>query len=241
MRPKSPGRPGAGDGSDRRAGHLFAGPVWGPDRRHPLVTPDGHERLTHHRITFILKGESAMISTSDMGNGTVFEHEGAVYQIVWFQHHKPGKGGAMLRVKMRNVRTGSTIERTFKSGERFKEMSLARKPMQYLYAEGDNYTFSWIQNLRPSSGTSGKTGESVKFLTENMDVQASVSGRGVFGRGASHQRGLESDQHGAGNQRRLGVEHGKTRHAWKTTLKSWSPCSLKKEKPLWWTPVPASI
>ncbi|HMX43673.1 MAG TPA: elongation factor P, partial [Elusimicrobiota bacterium] len=67
-----------------------------------------------------------MIDTSEMGNGTVFEYDGQVYQIVWFQHHKPGKGGAMLRVKIRNVRTGATIERTFKSGERFQELSLSR-------------------------------------------------------------------------------------------------------------------
>jgi elongation factor P len=113
-----------------------------------------------------------MISTSDMGNGTVFEHEGAVYQIVWFQHHKPGKGGAMLRVKLRNVRTGSTIERTFKSGERFNEMSLARKPMQYLYAEGDNYTFMDPKTYDQVPVPREKLGESVKFLTENMDVQA---------------------------------------------------------------------
>jgi elongation factor P len=107
-----------------------------------------------------------------MGNGTVFEHEGAVYQIVWFQHHKPGKGGAMLRVKIRNVRTGSTIERTFKSGERFEELSLARKPMQFLYAEGDNFVFMDPKTFDQISVSRETVGESARFLVENMDVQA---------------------------------------------------------------------
>ena len=78
-----------------------------------------------------------MIDTSDIGNGTVFEHEGAVYQVIWFQHHKPGKGGAMLRVKLRNVRTGSTIERTFKSGERFRE--LGQPPYQAVSLHEQRY------------------------------------------------------------------------------------------------------
>ncbi len=108
-----------------------------------------------------------MIDTSQMGNGTVFEHEGAVYQVVWFQHHKPGKGGAMLRVKLRNVRTDSTIERTFKSGERFNELSLSRRPMQYLYAEGDQLTF-----MDPKYFDQIKIGDPAKFLTEDMEVQA---------------------------------------------------------------------
>jgi len=113
-----------------------------------------------------------MIDTSQMSNGTVFEHDGAVYQVVWFQHHKPGKGGAMLRVKLRNVRTGSTIERTFKSGERFEEKNLARRPMQYLYAEGDQLTLMDPKTYDQISIQRQAIGDSAKFLTENMDVQA---------------------------------------------------------------------
>lgn len=113
-----------------------------------------------------------MIDTSEMGNGTVFEFEGAVYQIVWFQHHKPGKGGAMLRVKLRNVRTGSTIERTFKSGERFQEMSLGRKPKQYLYKEGDAYVFMDNETFDQIHVPASVVGDAAKFLSENMEVQA---------------------------------------------------------------------
>lgn len=113
-----------------------------------------------------------MIDTSEMGNGTVFEFEGAVWQIVWFQHHKPGKGGAMLRVKLRNVRTGSTIERTFKSGERFKELDLSRRAKQYLYKEGDNYVFMDNETFDQIAVRPEILGDSAKFLIENMEVQA---------------------------------------------------------------------
>ncbi len=121
-----------------------------------------------------------MIDTADFGNGTVFEHEGAVYQVVWFQHHKPGKGGAMLRVKLRNVRTGSTIERTFKSGERFEEVDMARKKMQYLYTDGSNVVLMDPESFDQVSIPTDKLGEQVKFLAENMDVQALYLGGSEF-------------------------------------------------------------
>jgi len=113
-----------------------------------------------------------MIDTADFGNGTVFEHEGAVYKVVWFQHHKPGKGGAMLRVKIRNVRTGSTIERTFKSGERFQEVDMHRKKRQFLYADADGYTFMDPETFDQMTIPKDKLGEEGQFLTENMEVQA---------------------------------------------------------------------
>ena len=113
-----------------------------------------------------------MIDTSQMSNGTVFEYDGQAFQVVGFQQHKPGKGGAMLRVKIRNVRTGAIIERTFKSGERFEELSLSRRPMQYLYAEGENMTFMDPTTVDQIAVPRSKSGEAARFLTENMDVQA---------------------------------------------------------------------
>ncbi len=113
-----------------------------------------------------------MIDTADMGNGTVFEHEGAVYQVIWFQHHKPGKGGAMLRVKLRNVRTGANIERTFKSGLRFQEVDMSRRKKQFLYANGDQYTFMDVETYDQIEVNKELLGDSVKFLSENMEVQA---------------------------------------------------------------------
>jgi elongation factor P len=113
-----------------------------------------------------------MIETADISNGTVFEHEGAVYQTIWFQHHKPGKGGAVLRIKLRNVRTGATIERSFKSGTKFEEVSMSRRAKQFLYAEGDNFTFMDTETYDQFAVPKEKLGESAKFLAENMEVQA---------------------------------------------------------------------
>jgi elongation factor P len=113
-----------------------------------------------------------MIDTSEIGNGSVFEFDGAVYQVIWFQHHKPGKGGAMLRVKLRNVRTGSSIERTFKSGERFKEMSLIRKPKQYLYKENDSFIFMDTETFDQIPVSAETVGDAARFLVENMECQA---------------------------------------------------------------------
>ena len=68
-----------------------------------------------------------MISTADFKNGMVIVVDNEPYQITWFQNHKPGKGGAVMRVKLRNVKKGGTIDRTFKSGERFEELSVTRQ------------------------------------------------------------------------------------------------------------------
>ena len=78
----------------------------------------------------------------------------------------------MLRVKLRNVRTGSSIERTFKSGERFEEMSLSRRPKQYLYKEGDNFVFMDIENFEQIPVSKEIVGDAARFLMENMECQA---------------------------------------------------------------------
>ena len=113
-----------------------------------------------------------MIGISDFKNGIIFESDGAVYQVVWFQHHKPGKGGAVMRTKIRNVHTGSIIEQTFKSGEQFKEVTMTRKKKQYLYNDGHNYTFMDNETFDQLEVSSEKIGEAAHFLKENMEVDA---------------------------------------------------------------------
>ena len=113
-----------------------------------------------------------MIGISDFKNGVLFENEGVIYQVVWFQHHKPGKGGAVMRTKIRNVRTGSLIEQTFKSGEKFKEVTMTRKKKQYLYANGDYFTFMDTETYDQIEVPKTKIGESSQFLKENMEVEA---------------------------------------------------------------------
>jgi len=113
-----------------------------------------------------------MISTNEFKNGTVFEYDSNIWQVVWFQHHKPGKGGAVMRLKLKNLHTGAIIDRTFKAGEKFRELNLTRKKSQYLYMAGDKAHFmdaeTYEQIELPVSHLAG----SEKFLTENMEVNA---------------------------------------------------------------------
>src|SRR6185436_6957071 len=100
-----------------------------------------------------------MISTSDFSNGTVFEYDSNIWQVVWFQHHKPGKGGAVMRLKLKNLKTGAIIERTFKSGEKFRDVELTRRRAQYLFTNAEKVTFmdseSYEQMELPKSQLDG--------------------------------------------------------------------------------------
>ena len=82
-----------------------------------------------------------MATTQDFRNGFGLRMDGAVWFVVEFQHVKPGKGGAFVRTKLKNVKTGAVQERTFKSGEAMEEVRVERRAMQYIYREGDHYVF----------------------------------------------------------------------------------------------------
>jgi elongation factor P len=113
-----------------------------------------------------------MVSTSDFKNGLVILVDNEPYQITWFQNHKPGKGGAVMRVKLRHVKKGGTIDRTFKSGEKFDALSVTRQKKQFLYAEGENYIFmdmnSYEQIPVPKEKMDGKE----IYLKENQEIDA---------------------------------------------------------------------
>ncbi len=82
-----------------------------------------------------------MISTSDFKNGMTLDLDDGLFQIVEFQHVKPGKGGAFVRTKLRNVRAGTTVERTFRADEKMEQAVIDKREMQYLYAEGPEMVF----------------------------------------------------------------------------------------------------
>ncbi len=82
-----------------------------------------------------------MISAGDFRNGITFEMDNQVFQVVEFQHVKPGKGAAFVRTKYRNVKTGSVVERSFNPNEKFESAQLERNDMQYIYSDGDLYFF----------------------------------------------------------------------------------------------------
>ncbi|MDR1474873.1 MAG: elongation factor P [Endomicrobium sp.] len=113
-----------------------------------------------------------MISTSDFKNGLNILVDGEPYQITWFQNHKPGKGGAIMRVKLRHLKKGGTIERTFKSGEKFEALSVTRQKKQFLYKEGINFNFMDMNTYEQISVYPELLGDKANFLKENLEVEA---------------------------------------------------------------------
>lgn len=115
-----------------------------------------------------------MISTADFRNGTRLELDGEPYYIVEFQHVKPGKGGAFVRTKLKNYRTGNVLDRTFRSGERFEEPNLEERDMQFLYASGESYTFMDTETYEQFSYDKKQLGENADLLKEDMTAKILV-------------------------------------------------------------------
>ena len=113
-----------------------------------------------------------MVDTSDFKNGLTIKVDGSPCIVVWFQHHKPGKGGAIMRAKLKNLETGAITETTFKSGTKFEEVSLTRKKKQFLYSSGNDYTFMDMENYEQIAMSKEKLGDLVKFLKPDAEVEA---------------------------------------------------------------------
>ncbi|MDL2281097.1 elongation factor P [Selenomonadales bacterium OttesenSCG-928-I06] len=111
-----------------------------------------------------------MISTSDFRNGVTIEIDGGVWQIVDFQHVKPGKGAAFVRAKIKNVQTGAILERTFNPNEKLPRARIEKQNMQYLYESDNSYTFMNNETYEQVAMTTDQLGDALKFLKENMDI-----------------------------------------------------------------------
>ncbi len=111
-----------------------------------------------------------MISTSDFRTGLTFELEGDVVQLLEFQHVKPGKGAAFVRCKLRSVKSGSVVEKTFRPGEKFEKAHIERKEMQYLYKEGQQWTFMDTETYEQVSLEESLLEDAPKYLKENMST-----------------------------------------------------------------------
>ena len=109
-----------------------------------------------------------MISAGDFRNGLCFEMDNQVYQVVEFQHVKPGKGAAFVRTKYKNVKTGSVVERSFNPNEKFEQAQLTRQDMQYIYSDGDLYYFMDQETYEQTPIHQDKIGDGIKFLKEEM-------------------------------------------------------------------------
>jgi translation elongation factor P len=114
------------------------------------------------------------ISTNDLKNGITLELDIGLFQVVEFQHVKPGKGGAFVRSKLRNVRTGAVLERTFNAGVRVEQALLDRKDMQFLYRDGDDYVFMDTESYDQTNVHPSKLGDAADYLVEQAVAQIAL-------------------------------------------------------------------
>lgn len=108
-----------------------------------------------------------MIAAGDFRNGVTIELEGNVYQIIEFQHVKPGKGAAFVRTKLKNIKSGGVVEKTFRPTEKCPKAHVDRKDMQYLYNDGDLYYFMDSETYEQVALSADAVGDALKFVKEN--------------------------------------------------------------------------
>jgi elongation factor P len=121
------------------------------------------------------------ISTNDLKNGMTLDLDNGLFQVVEFQHVKPGKGGAFVRTKLRNVRLGTTVERTFRADEKVEQAVIDKREMQYLYPDGDDYVFMDTQSYDQLNVPRPSLGEAAGFLLEGNTAVLQMYGTEIVG------------------------------------------------------------
>ena len=121
-----------------------------------------------------------MISAGDFENGVTVEIDGNIYQILEFQHVKPGKGAAFVRTKLKNIISGGVVEKTFRPTEKFPKAHIDRKDMQYLYRDGDLFNFMDVETYDQIALNEDVVGDSLKFVKENEVVKICSHNGNVF-------------------------------------------------------------
>ena len=121
-----------------------------------------------------------MISAGDFRNGVTLEIEGNIYQILEFQHVKPGKGAAFVRTKLKNIISGGIVEKTFRPTEKFPKAHIERKDMQYLYSDGELYHFMDVETYDQIALNEDTIVDALKFVKENEMVKICSHNGNVF-------------------------------------------------------------
>ena len=121
-----------------------------------------------------------MIAAGDFKNGITVEIDGNIYQILEFQHVKPGKGAAFVRTKLKNIISGGVVEKTFRPTEKFPKAHIDRKDMQYLYRDGDLFNFMDMETYDQIALNQDVVGDSLKFVKENEVVKICSHNGNVF-------------------------------------------------------------
>lgn len=111
-----------------------------------------------------------MFNVNDIKNGMTLLFEGNIYTVMEFSHVKPGKGAAFVQAKLKNLRTGSIIEKRFNSGVKLEKAMIEKVSMQFLYATGDVYNFMNMETYEQTELTKEQLGNDVNYLTEGLDV-----------------------------------------------------------------------
>lgn len=112
-----------------------------------------------------------MVSAGDFRNGITLEIDNAVYQVIEFQHVKPGKGAAFVRTKLKDIKNGGVVEKTFRPTEKYPQAHIERTDMQYLYADSDFFHFMNVETYDQVGMTADQVGDSLKFVKENEMVK----------------------------------------------------------------------
>ena len=114
------------------------------------------------------------VNTNDLKRGMTLDLDGTLYQVIEFQHVKPGKGGAFVRTKLRNLKTGAVVDRTFNAGVGVGLAIVERREMQYLYRDGENFVFMDTATYDQSSVPAAVVGEMAGYLTEGATAEVST-------------------------------------------------------------------
>jgi elongation factor P len=114
-----------------------------------------------------------MIDVNELRKGVTFTMDGELYKVIDYQHYKPGRGKAVIRTKLRNLRSGSTIDKTFASGERVQDIRLEHQTVQYLYTDGDFYYFMDVETFEQFPIPDALLEDAKSYLVENMEIELS--------------------------------------------------------------------
>jgi len=121
-----------------------------------------------------------MINASQLKNGTLFEYEGSIVQVISFQMHRKSQSASVMRVKFRNLNTGAVVETAFSTGEKFKEVDVQKRAKNYMYTEGQMAHFMDMENYEQIGFPLEKLGDQVKFLVENMECEGMYLNEKLF-------------------------------------------------------------
>jgi len=111
-----------------------------------------------------------MASTNDLKNGMVLNLDGQLWSVIWFQHHKPGKGGAMVKTTLKNVMSGKTVDKTFNAGVKVETANVDKSTMQYLYNDGESYVFMDLTTYDQLHLSDAVVGDAANYLLENQEA-----------------------------------------------------------------------